>query len=297
MGIFSGLENLGLGKLKNRDLYEEKNEKTKEIKNETVKKVEVTAKKTEVTEKDVLLDKTYVCPVCDEKFVAKTIRTGKLKLVGSDTDLRPKYYPADSTKYEAILCPHCGYAALNRFFERLSPTQIKMIREEICKNFKKVTINYGDTYTYDDAIMRYKIALANTVVKRAKTSERAYTCLKLAWLLRGKQETLPKDTENYENIIKELKKEENELIQNAYEGLETSFSKENFPICGMDEATASYLVADLARRSGNYDKANRWISQLITARSTPERVKEKARQIKELIKQDQEAMENNNGQA
>lgn len=281
MGIFSGLESLGLGKLKDKGLYEEKNEKGTGANGAT--------KKVEVTEKDILLDKTYVCPVCNEKFVAKTVRTGKSKLVGSDTDLRPKYHPADSTKYEAILCPHCGYAALNRFFEHILPTQAKMVREEICKNFKGLSTSYGEIYTYDDAIMRYKLALANTVVKRAKTSERAYTCLKLAWVLRGKQETLPKDTENYEVIMKSLKAEEDELIKNAYEGLEAAFSKENFPICGMDEATASYLVADLARRAGNYEKANRWISQVITSRSTPDRVKEKARQIKDLIKQDEEA--------
>ncbi len=288
MGIFSGLESLGLGKLKDKGLYEEKNAKENATNGAT--------KKAEVTEKDILLDKTYVCPVCDKSFVAKTVRTGKSKLVGSDTDLRPKYHPADSTKYEAILCPHCGYAALNRFFEHLLPTQAKMIREEICKNFKGLKTKYGEIYTYDDAIMRYKLALANTVVKRAKTSERAYTCLKLAWVLRGKQETLPKDTENYEAIMKSLKAEEDELIKNAYEGLEAAFSKENFPICGMDEATASYLVADLARRAGNYEKANRWISQVITSRTTPDRVKEKARQIKDLIKQDEEAAAKANGQ-
>ena len=65
----------------------------------------------------------------------------------------------------------------------------------------------------------------------------------------------------------------------------------------MDESTASYLVADLARRSGNYEKASRWISQVITSRTTPDRVKEKARQIKELIKQDEEAFAKKNEQA
>ena len=60
-------------------------------------------------------------------------------------------------------------------------------------------------------------------------------------------------------------------------------------MCGMDEATATYLVAELARRCGEYDKANRWVSQLITSRVAPDRVKEKARKIKELIVEDQKA--------
>lgn len=286
MGIFSGLENFGLGKLKDTGLYED--EKAKKAKK--AQGGQVAAVKVEVTEKDVLLDKTFKCPLCDKEFTAKIVRTGKAKLVSADTDLRPKYSPVDSTKYEAVVCPHCGYAALNRFFAHVMPVQAKMIKENICVNFKGLP-KYGDVYTYDDAIARYKLALVNTVVKKAKLSERAYTCLKLAWVIRGKQETLPKETENYDAVIKALKAEEDELIRNAYEGFESAFSKENFPLCGMDEPTATYLVADLARRSGEYEKASRWVSQVITSRSAPDRVKDKARQVKELIQQDQEAAE------
>ena len=284
MGIFSGLESFGLGKLKDKGLYEDEKAKTAKAAQGT----QAAAPKAEVTEKDVLLDKTFQCPLCDKEFTTKIVRTGKAKLVSADTDLRPKYSPVDSTKYEAVVCPHCGYAALNRFFPHVMPVQRKMIKENICVNFKGLP-KYGDTYTYDDAIARYKLALVNTVVKKAKLSERAYTCLKLAWVIRGKQETLPKETENYAEVMKALKAEEDELIRNAYEGFESAFSKENFPLCGMDEPTATYLVADLARRSGEYEKASRWVSQVITSRSAPDRVKEKARQVKDLILADQEA--------
>lgn len=286
MGIFSGLESFGLGKLKDKDLYED--EKEKAAKARDAAGAVAGAPKAEVTEKDALLDKKFVCPICDKEFTSKTVRTGKAKLLSADTDLRPKYSPVDSTKYEALVCPNCGYAALSKFFPRVMPAQAKMIKENICVNFKGLP-KYGEIYTYDDAIARYKLALVNTVVKRAKLSERAYTCLKLAWVIRGKQETLPQDTENYAEIMKQLKAEEDELIRNAYEGFEAAFSKENFPLCGMDEPTATYLVADLARRSGEFEKANRWVSQIITSRSAPDRVKEKARTIKGLIAQDQEA--------
>ena len=288
MGIFSGLEGLGLGNLENTDLYEDQKVKTANAGG--------TVKKTVVTEKDLIFDKKYTCPLCDREFMSKTVRSGKAKLLSADTDLRPKYDPVDSVKYEAVVCPYCGYGALNRFFERLLPTQGKWIKEKISQNFKGLSTKYGDTYTYDDAIIRYKLALLNTVVKKGKLSERAYTCLKLAWVLRGKQETLPKETPNYVEVMKKLKAEENEMIRNAYEGFEAAFPKESFPMCGMDESTVMYLVAELARRSGNYDKANRWISQVITARNTPDRVKDKARQIKELIKKDQEALAKKNAQ-
>lgn len=286
MSIFSGLESLGLSKLKDVDLYEA----DKDTKEEQERKKQQTAEKPKLKETDILFDKTYTCPVCDNEFKAKTVRTGKVKLMTADTDLRPKYQMVDALKYDAIACPKCGYAALNRFFTYMTSGQSKLIRENISASFKGLDESM-EVYSYDDAIARHKLALVNTVVKRGKISERAYTCLKLAWLYRGKAETLPKDTKDYDKVMEELKKEEDELISNAHEGFSTAFMKEQFPICGMDEMTATYLLADLARRSGKPEEANRWISRVITSRSASDRIKNKARELKELIKEDTDTTE------
>ena len=136
--------------------------------------------------------------------------------------------------------------------------------------------------------MRHKLALLSTVVKKGKASERAYVCLKLAWLTRGKSETLPENTENIKEVRTQLKAEEKEYIENAYEGFTAAFSKEEFPICGMDELTVSYLVSDLARQLGKYDEAKRFISRVITSRDTNERIKEKARMLKDMIMEEEE---------
>ena len=164
------------------------------------------------------------------------------------------------------------------------PAQAKMIKENISANFKGLS-NSGSFYTYDDAIARHQLALANTVVKKAKDSEKAYTCLKLAWLCRGKAESLPKETPDYENQIKQLPQEETELLANAYDGFMSAFSKEDFPMCGMDETTTTYLIADLARRIGKYEESSRWVSKVLTSRSASDRIKDKARDIKEMINQ------------
>lgn len=280
MGIFSGLESFGLGKLKNVDIYE------KPANDEKGGKGSAKAEKPKITEADILFEKSYTCPVCDSEFKAKTVRTGKVKLMSADTDLRPRYQLVDALKYDAIVCPKCGYAALNRFFTYMTNSQSKLIKEQISTNFKGIS-ETADIYNYDDAIARHKLALVNTVVKHGKTSERAYTCLKLAWLCRGKAESLPEDTKDREAIIKGLKEEEDELIRNAYEGFSDAFMKEQFPLCGMDESTATYLVADLARRSGNYEDANRWLSRVITSRQAGERIKNKARELKDLIREDE----------
>ena len=274
--LFSGLESLGLGNLSEMKLFEHKEKEKEEAKKSAAQPVEV-------KEEDLLFDKHFVCKVCDKEFKSKMVRTGKVKLIGSDNDLRPKYQHVDSLKYDAIVCPYCGYAALNRFYNYMTDTQAKLIKINISANFKGLKEG-EDILTYDEAITRHKLALVNAVVKHAKASEKAYTCLKLGWLFRGKAESLPADTPNLECVKKELAAQEKDYIANAYEGFMEAFSKEPFPMCGMDETTMTYLTADLARQIGKYDEALRMIARVITARDANERIKSKARDMKDLIK-------------
>ena len=123
-------------------------------------------------------------------------------------------------------------------------------------------------------------------MKKGKLSERAYTCLKTAWLIRGKRETLPEDTKDIAKVKEELIKQEQDFLINAYEGFSEAFSKELFPMCGMDELTITYLLADLARRVGKYDEALRFVSKVIVSKEANERIKDKARQIKTLISEE-----------
>ncbi|MDD7403917.1 MAG: DUF2225 domain-containing protein [Butyribacter sp.] len=278
MSLFSGLDQFGLGKLEKMNIFEEETKKTAE----GGKPVEH-----KVSEEDLLFDKSFTCPVCDEEFHSKMVRTGKVKLLSADSDLRPKYQLVDSLKYDALVCPKCGYAALSRFFKFMMPSQAKLIRENISKNFSGLKPT-GNTYTYDDAIARHQLALVNTVVKKAKASEKAYTCLKMAWLFRGKAESLPKETPDYEKQIKEMATQEKELLTNAYDGFMVAFSRESFPMCGMDEMTVTYLIAELARRIGKYEESSRWISRVLTSREANERIKNKARDIKEKLNKQKE---------
>lgn len=278
--LFSGLEDFGLGKLSGIDVYATEEKAAK-------KAGEDDKGKPKFNEADIIFDKTFTCPVCDKEFKSKTVKTGKVKLMSADTDLRPKYHLVDSLKYDAIVCPHCGYSALNRFFNYMTSTQAKLIQENISVNFKGLT-EEGDTLTYDDAISRHKLALINTIVKKGKISERAYTCLKLAWLLRGKAESLPADTANFDQVKTELQTEELDFISKAYEGFCSAFEKELFPMCGMDEITTTYLVADLARRAGKLDESSRWVSRVLISKEANERIKSKAREIKDLLKIDKE---------
>jgi len=274
--LFSGLESLGLGNLSGMKLFEQKDKEKEDGK-------KASDQPAEVKEADLLFEKSFVCKVCDKEFKSKMVRTGKVKLIGSDNDLRPKYQHVDSLKYDAVVCPYCGYAALNRFYNYLTDTQAKLIKTNISANFKGLKEG-EDILTYDEAITRHKLALVNAVVKHSKASEKAYICLKLGWLCRGKAETLPEDTPNAEEVKKQLAAQEKDYMANAYEGFMEAFSKEPFPMCGMDEPTMTYLTADLARQTGKYDEALRMLARVLTARDANERIKSKARDMKDLIR-------------
>lgn len=273
--LLSGLSKFGLGNLENSELFED------EKKAEEKTKV---AAKTEVTEEDLLFDKTYKCPICDNEIKSKTVRTGKAKLMGTDTDLRARYQGIDPLKYDTVSCPNCGYTAVTRFFSTITSPQAALIKEKISANFKP-TDSAKTAISYEEAVETHKLALVNAIVKKCRASEKAYICLKLGWLLRGQREELQNSTEgeNFEVKISELQNEELEFLKNAYEGFVSAVSKEEFPMCGMDESTIDYLLAALAWENKKYDVASKLVSKVITSKIAKSNLKDKARDLKDLI--------------
>lgn len=275
-GLLSGLSELGLGGLENMEVYEQPEDK------EAEKQAE---EKPEVKEETFLFDKSYECPVCYQGFKAKTVRSGKLRSLGTDRDLRPLYDQMEPLKYDVVICPHCGYAALTRFFGGLTAGQIKAIKENISANFHPVK-EEKETYTYEEALYRYKLCLANTIVKHGKVSEKAYICLKAGWLLRSMGENLDLAVEDYNKKMQEIKEQEKDFLKNALDGLITARQTESYPICGMDEVTLEYLIAVLAMEFEKYDISSRLIYNILNTPTVNNRIKDKAREVKdELLQQ------------
>ena len=271
-GLLSGLSSLGLGDLENLQLYEE----PKDDKNGDKAAAPIV-----VEEKDLVYDRNFQCPICDSKITSKVMKTGKAKLLRTDSDLRAVYEGIDVQKYDAIMCPKCGFTALTRYFIPMTSVQTKLIKEKICANVK-VNSHDGEVYTYEEAMERYKLALACAVVKQAKASEKAYICLKSAWVLRGWQEKLVEDGAP-EAQIAELKAAEKEYQKNALEGFVAAFSAESFPMCGMDETTVNFLVAALAIDTGRFEIASKLIASILTSPSANARMKDKARDLKDQL--------------
>lgn len=254
--IYSELDNIDLDGLfappKTEEAKENKEQETEELSKEAIEAC--------------LYDKTEECPVCDNKFKTRIVRKSKVKFVKSDTDLRPIFTPIQPDYYDVVICNKCGYAAISSKFRPIMGTQADLVSQKITPKF--FPKEYPDVYDANVAIERYKLALLTAVAKNARLGEKAYICLKLAWLYRDLDESANEMT----------------YLKSAYEGFQAAYAADTFPICGLDEPTLTYIMADLARRLGDNTQSIKFLGKVITTRNINPRLKEKALDLKQLLK-------------
>lgn len=279
--LLSGLGKFGLDEGAANNLFEDANVVTKQNADGSTSK-EIAPPQ----EIDFLLLKAVRCPVCDGTFRTIQIKSGRAKRKEPDMDLRPRFEYIDTNKYDISTCPKCGFTAINRYFGHLSSLQTKLIKEGVCQKFKTPPtqeITELKTYTYDEAIELFKLALYTTIVKKGPNSEKAYECLKISWLLRGKIEELVADKEKNKDAILAAQKEYISFYNQAFEGFVKAMSSENYPMCGMDQSTVDLLIAAMAFNLGKYDYASRFVSSLIVSRTAGPNIKKRAHEMKEKL--------------
>lgn len=254
-GIFSGLENLGFTDVNNIELY------TKSEKGKTHNE------KPKITEDVLLYDREIVCPVCENKFLARTVKTNGYRMKKKDSDFYIKYDIINPYFYDILLCNVCGYAAMKSDFRKLRHFEIDSIQKNITPKWHGR--KYPQIYDINIAIERYKLSLLNYSIINSKSSKKAMNCLKLSWLYR------------------ELKDEKNEELfrKNAIIGFKDAYLNEALPIYGMDNFTVLYLIGELNRRSGNYNEALKYLGDVITSRIVNKRIKDMAITQRDLIKE------------
>ena len=279
--ILSGLAKFGLDENLVNSLFEEEGSSPKRGGELGAAKVVEPPKET-----DFLLLKSVRCPICDGTFRTPVIKTGRAKRKEPDLDLRPRFEGIDTNKYDIASCPKCGFTAMHRYFGNLAPVHAKLIKEGVLmklKNPPAKAITELEVVSYDSAIELYKVALYTSVVKKAKNSEKAYTCLKIAWLLRGKMEELSVDAEKNKEAIAACQKDYDTFYKQAFDGFVKAMSSENYPMAGMDQSTVDLLIAAMAYNLGQYEYASRFVSSLIVSRTAGSNVKNRAHDLKEKI--------------
>ncbi len=259
--IFSGLEDLGFNNIDSIDLYKTKKE---EINKDNKENFQLTD---EEKQKNLLYDKEITCPVCDNVFKAKAVKTSASRILSKDSDSFIIYDVINPYFYDVWVCDNCGYSAMKNDFNKIRERQIHLVKDKIQTKWKRK--NYPDVYDINIAIERYKLSLLNYYVTDAKASKKAMNCLKLAWMYRSLQ-----DNENELTFLKQ-----------ALDGFNAAYFNEGFPLYNMDKFTAMYLIGELNRRLGNNDEALKWFSEIITSIGSPSKLKDRTRDQRDLIKE------------
>lgn len=258
--IFSGLEKLGFDDIHDINLYETNN---------TPQNATTSTTKAEINEEDCLYDRQISCPICGNSFSAKTVKTSSYKMNSKDSDFFIRYDVINPYFYDVWICNNCGYASMKADFNKVRNYQIEPIKKNISAKWKGR--NYKLPYSLDTAIERYKLSLLNSYYMEAKSSRKAMNCLKLAWMYRLK-----------EDISFEKK-----YLAQALKGFNDAYYNEDFPIYGMNRYTNMYLIGELNRRIDNTQEALIWYGKVITSQGVNRRLKDLARDQKDLIKSTQ----------
>ena len=235
-------------------------------------------------EKDYLLKRHIVCPVCEKTIEVLTVKSARVVRTDSDMDLRPRTTTGfDSLKYGVCSCYYCGYTALSRTFGDILRPQKQLIRDQITPNYTARFENVPDEYSYNEAIYLHKLSLINTLAKHGKMSEKAYNALLIAWLYRGAREELEEVCDSDTDGILECRRQELSFLRKAYDGFTSALAVETPPFVGMDMITTEYLMAALAWELEDYENAARLVSQVLIDKGASSKVKDRALTLKEDI--------------
>ena len=213
-----------------------------------------------------LFDKQVICPVCDAHFKVKTVKSKSPRVMAKDSDFFVRYSVINPYFYDVCICNSCGYAAMKSDFENLKVHKRELVLSNVTPKWKPR--EYPDILDEKLAIERYKLALLNAVLIDLPDSTKAMISLKIAWINRLLNDTT----------------QETLFLKQALEGFTDAYTKESFPLYGLQRDSLMYLLGELNRKLGDYKTALLWYSKTIVSTNSSYKVKEMARIGKDLIK-------------
>ena len=264
--IFSSSKPLGFNDIEDVEIYKKKEEKKSKFNKDQEKKVF----STDIDINNLIFDREIQCPVCTNTFKIKSVKVNAPRIKSRDSDFLVRYNIINPLLYDVWVCPTCGYSALKGDFDKIKNHQKPLIVSKVSTQRKEK--KYPPILNEDNAIERLKLALLSAIAIEAKNSTKAYICLKLAWIYRLKED----DTN------------EQIFLKKALEGFLIAYSSEMTPFYGLDSYSLMYLIGELHRRTGNSKEALVWLGNVIVSRNAPYRIKEKARDMRDTIKFDEE---------
>ena len=192
---------------------------------------------------DILYTTEKSCVICDKNFTVTRVRN-RLTMVKQDSDFCTYYKEVNPNYYAIWVCPHCGYAAQDTYFEE-PPASFQAIKSFLAG--RTVNVNFSGQRSRQDAIATYKLAIYFAEMAGTLASRLGSLYLKLAWLYREGGQSA----------------EEIAMIERARENYEKAFLKEKTPLGNMSQLTLEYLIGELFRRSGRLPDALNYLGKVV----------------------------------
>jgi len=182
------------------------------------------------------------CLCCEQPFQTSRVRPSFKKASGRDSDFCAHYRSVNPDYYVVRVCPFCGYAFTENFSERMTPKHRHAYYEKLGKNWSGLDLT-GER-DWNTAMQSYKLALLCAQMKDEKDRVIAGVLHHIAWLYRYSGN----------------KEQENRFLEFALEAYVKVFETEADEV---NNARLMYLIGELNRRLGNYQKAVLWFGRVI----------------------------------
>jgi hypothetical protein len=131
---------------------------------------------------NLLFDRDITCPVCEQSFKEKGVRSSKLRLSSVDPDLRQRFTDFEPLWYMVWVCPHCYYANFNFEFKQVPEAYKKPLMEQGKILKSKVRLNFSSPRKIDEVFLAYYLMLQTLQIGKQDPSKNAKVWLRLAWL-------------------------------------------------------------------------------------------------------------------
>ena len=136
-----------------------------------------------LSDDNLLFDREVLCPVCEEKFKTKNVRSSKLRLDKVDNDLRQRFVDFEPLWYLVWTCPNCYYSNFNFEFKQVAEAFKKKLLEQGKQLKAKVRLQFSEPRKLDEVFVTYYLMLQSLqAAGKPNPTEAAKVWLRLSWL-------------------------------------------------------------------------------------------------------------------
>lgn len=199
---------------------------------------------------EAFYEKKMACVFCGKSFTTLKVRSRFAIPYQIDSDFCPHYREGNYNPhfYYVNVCPECGFAFSEEFSDQFPLSSKEIINVKITKHWTKR--NFGGVRDIQQALESYKLAILAGSLKKEKNAVMAGLCLRLAWLYRTEK----------------MVEQENRFLGLALNAYEESFVHSDFVGTSMSELNVLFMIGELSRRLGQYQKAVSYFSKIVQHR-------------------------------